>query len=88
MRCAGDRGQVSQAERTAHEETLLAKANVVGVGVGFRGVRVEATGEVTLVVMVTRKAPRSQLAPEDFIPDRIEDVPVDVQAVGELRALG
>jgi hypothetical protein len=77
-----------QAVRTEHEEALLSKANVVGVGIGFRSVRGEATGEVALVVMVTRKVPRSQLAPEDFIPDRIENVPVDVQAVGELRALG
>ncbi len=77
-----------QAVRAEHQETLLAKANVVGVGIGFRKVRGEATGEVALVVMVTQKVPRAQLTPEDFIPDRIEDVPVDVQAVGELRALG
>jgi hypothetical protein len=77
-----------QAVRAEHEEILLAKANVVGVGIGFRKLRGEATGEVALVVMVTHKVPRAQLAPEDFIPDRIEDVPVDVQAVGELRAQG
>jgi hypothetical protein len=77
-----------QAVRAEHEAALLAKANVVGVGIGFRTVRGEATGEVALVVMVTQKVPRAKLAPEDFIPDRIKDVPVDVQAVGELRALG
>lgn len=76
-----------QTVRAEHEEALLAKANVVGVGIGYHGERGEATGEVALVVMVTHKVPRGQLAPEDFIPDRIEDVPVVVQVVGELRAL-
>ena len=76
-----------EAVRSAHEEALLAKANVVGVGIGFRRRRGETTGEAALVVMVTHKVPRDQLSPQDFIPDRIEDVPVVVQAVGELRAL-
>ena len=76
-----------EAVRSAHEESLLAKANVVGVGIGFRRRRGETTGEAALVVMVTHKVPRGQLAPQDFIPDRIEGVPVDVREVGELRAL-
>jgi hypothetical protein len=38
-------------------------------------------------VMVTHKVPRAQLTAEDVIPRQIEEVPVDVQAVGELRAL-
>jgi hypothetical protein len=39
-----------------------------------------------LVVMVRQKLPRSQLAPDDIIPREIEDVPVDVQEVGEIKA--
>jgi hypothetical protein len=70
-----------------HEAELLAKANVVGVGIGLRLCGGESTGEVALVVMVTHKVPRAQLTAEDVIPRQIEEVPVDVQAVGELRAL-
>jgi hypothetical protein len=66
----------------------MRKANVVGVGVGLRSRGGERTGEVALVVMVTHKVARAQLAPEDVIPSQIEGVPVDVQEVGEIRAHG
>jgi len=75
-----------KAVKRAHENELMAKANVVGVGVGLRekgGVR---TKSVALVVMVSKKMPRSQLAAQDVIPSQIEGVPVDVQEVGEIRA--
>ena len=48
----------------------------------------EPVGEVSLVVMVTQKLPRSQLASEDIVPGEIDGVPVDVQEVGEFEALG
>lgn len=46
----------------------------------------ELTDEVVLVVMVTRKVPRAQLAPDDFVPPEIEGVPVDIQEIGHVRA--
>ena len=76
----------AQAVRRAHEHELLAKANVVGVGVGLLqkgGIR---TGAVALVVMVKQKLPQAQLAPGDVIPAEIDGVPVDVQEVGRIRA--
>ncbi len=69
-----------------YEEELLQKANVMGVGVGLRKRSGELTDEVVLVVMVTRKVPRAQLAPEDFVPSEIEGVPVDIQEIGHVRA--
>jgi hypothetical protein len=78
--------QKAQAVKRAHESELMSKANVVGVGVGLLrrgGVRTDTVG---LVVMVRQKLPRSQLAPDDVIPHEIEDVPVDVQEVGEIKA--
>jgi hypothetical protein len=78
----------AQAVKRAHEVELMGRANVVGVGVGFRqrgGVR---TDEVAVVVMVRRKVARAQLAPADVIPTEIEGVPVDVQEVGEIVAHG
>ena len=76
----------AQAVKRAHEEELMSKANVVGVGIGLleqSGVR---TGAVGLVVMVTEKLPQTQLAPGDVIPAEIEGVPVDVQEVGKVKA--
>jgi len=67
------------------EEEFLKKANVVGVGVGLRQRDGEYTGEVALIVMVSRKMPEVELAPEDRIPAEIDRVPVDVLEVGQLQ---
>jgi hypothetical protein len=42
--------------------------------------------EVAIVVLVRRKVPAAQLAPDDRIPQQIDGVPVDVQEVGEVKA--
>ncbi len=73
--------------KARYEASLMKKANVVAVGVGFRQRGGEQTYEVALVVSVTRKLPPAQLSPQDVIPDRIEDVPVDVRETGIMRAL-
>jgi len=78
--------QKAMVVKEKHEEALLNKANVMGVGVGLRMRAGELTDEVVLVVMVTRKVPRAQLAPEDFVPSEIEGVPVDIQEIGHVRA--
>ncbi|NOR88708.1 MAG: hypothetical protein GQ524_00490 [Anaerolineales bacterium] len=78
--------QKAMVVKEKHEEALLNKANVMGVGVGLRMRAGELTDEVVLVVMVTRKVHRAQLAPEDFVPSEIEDVPVDIQEIGHVRA--
>jgi hypothetical protein len=76
----------AKAVRQAHEKELLAKANVVGVGVGLRQRGGELTDVVAIVVMVRQKVPPAQLSQEDIIPGEIEGVPVDVQGVGVFRA--
>jgi hypothetical protein len=80
--------QQAIAVKARHEARLMQKANVVGVGVGFREEGGKLTDEVALVVNVIRKLPEDQLAPEDLIPTEIEGVPVDVHETGEIRALG
>lgn len=87
---AGDLSLVQRASavRAAHQAELMAKANVVGVGVGYRRVAGKQTDQVALVVMVTEKLPDWQLAEEDMIPTEIDGVPVDVQEVGRLSAQG
>jgi len=76
-----------RAVKAAYEADLMRRANVVGVGIGLRQRGGEPTGEPAIVVSVTRKMPLSQLVPGDVIPCELEGIPVDVQVVGELRAL-
>jgi hypothetical protein len=75
-----------RAVKRKHEQALLRKKNVIGVGIGLRQVGGRFTDQVVLTVMVTRKEPTSQLACRDRIPSELEGVPVDVQEVGILRA--
>ncbi|WP_420631109.1 hypothetical protein [Candidatus Leptofilum sp.] len=74
--------------KEAHQAELMGKANVVGVGIGFRHRHKTRTDEVVLVVMVEKKVPRAQLAPEDIIPGLIDGVPVDVQESGRIVPQG
>jgi hypothetical protein len=76
----------AQAVKRAHAASLMQKANVVGVGVGVRQRGGAQTNEVVLVVMVRRKQPIEDLAPQDVIPTSLDGVPVDVQEVGTLSA--
>ena len=78
--------QQAMTVKARHEAHLLQKANVIGIGVGFRERGGVLTDEVALVVNVTRKLPNDQLAPEDIIPREMEGVPVDVRETGEMRA--
>ena len=76
-----------QTVKAAHEDALMRKANVVGVGIGFRQQGGETSKEPAIVVSVTEKVPLAQLSPEDVIPNELDGVRVDVQAVGSLRPL-
>jgi hypothetical protein len=76
----------AKAVKEAHEADLMAKANVVGVGVGFIHRGGQRTDEIGLVVMVRQKRPWDQLTRTDRIPREIEGVPVDVQVTGEFWA--
>ncbi len=78
--------QRAQAVKEAHQGELMAKENVVGVGIGFCYKDGIKTDEVGLVVMVSEKMPPSQVKSEALIPKSIDGVPVDVQEVGQIRA--
>ena len=73
--------------KNLHEASLMQKANVVGVGIGLRQREGELTDEPVIVVSVTHKEPAALMNPKDVIPTDLDGVPVDVQAVGKLRAL-
>jgi len=76
-----------RAIKAKYEQELLSKPNVVGLGIGYREVEGQMTDQVGLIVMVRRKVPRAQLAPQEVIPAQIEGIPTDVREVGEVRAL-
>lgn len=69
-----------------HADTLMQKANVVGIGIGFRHKGGRRTDEMALIVMVNKKVHESQLAPDDRVPSEIDGVPVDVQETGTFTA--
>jgi hypothetical protein len=77
----------ANAVKRAHQAELMGKANVVGVGIGYRTIGGQPTVDIAVVVMVTKKVPSKELAPQDIVPDEIDGVPVDVQEVGILSAL-
>ncbi len=78
--------QMARAEAVQRKYTdeLMSKANVEGVGIGL--VNRDGRDQVGLVVMVRKKMPLEQVAPEDRIPNQLDGVPVAVQEVGEIRA--
>lgn len=76
-----------QQVKAFYKESILKKANVVGVGTGYKQVGGSKTRDLCLVVLVRQKVPRVGLAPEDLVPAKIEGIPTDVMQVGELRAL-
>ena len=69
-----------------YTEMLLKIPHVVGVGVGLQKKDGIFTGDVGLVVMVDRKMPSAELAPEDQVPSELDGVHVDVQEAGVPRA--
>lgn len=70
-----------------HEAWLLAKKNVIGVGIGFREKEGQMTEQMALVVSVSKKLTSGEVSVIDLIPAELEGVPVDVKEVGEIRAL-
>jgi hypothetical protein len=70
--------------KQTYEGQLMAMANVVGVGIGFRTCQGVRTNDPALVVMVSRKIPPEMLRPEERIPVELDGVPVDVQEVGPI----
>lgn len=67
----------------AYEDEILAKKNVVGVGIGHKN----REGELSMVVLVNKKVESSALSEEDMIPKEINGIPTDVIEVGEFEPL-
>ena len=69
------------------EAELVQKAGVTGCAIGYKQVKGKKTDELCIVCYVTKKKPEGKLRKQDIIPKRIEGIPTDVIASGEIRAL-
>lgn len=72
--------------RAKYQKELMAKANVVGVGIGQKLRRGEKRG-TAIKVLVEKKLDRCFLATEDIVPEIVEGFQTDVIQVGKIRAL-
>ena len=79
------REEVQRIKRLAARE-LLRKANVVGVGIGYKEKHGLRTQDLSLVVLVEKKLPLSALAKRDVVPSEIRGVATDVKQVGRIVA--
>jgi hypothetical protein len=75
------------AVQARHERELLRYPNVVGVATGTPTRRGKPTAGPGLLVLVSRKVPERELAPEERLPREIEGVPVDVVETGPIEPL-
>jgi hypothetical protein len=66
--------------RRRYEPMLLALPNVVGVSAETR------TGGDVILVLVSRKVPEEELAPEEVIPQELDGVRTEVVEIGEPTA--
>lgn len=77
---------VVQGVKEKHKFQLMERANVVGVGVGYKDISGKRTDELSVVVLVRQKLPVVALPASSVIPKEIDGVRTDVVQVGELRA--
>ncbi len=75
------------AVQARHERELLRYPNVVGVATGTPTRGGQPAGGPGLLVLVSRKVPEDELAPDERLPREIEGVPVDVVESGPIEPL-
>jgi len=77
----------AKVAKSLHKQDLLSRANVVGLGIGYKLRGRQETDEISIVVMVRQKLSPLFLSKEDMIPPELDGVGTDVIEVGELRPL-
>lgn len=76
------------AVKSMQEDSLLKKSNVVGVGIGYKETQGSITEEQSVVVLVEKKIPITQLKAGDTVPVQVQGYKTDVVEVGKIKALG
>ena len=62
--------------------------NVRGIGVGVKWTDGQPTGEPAVIVLVTHKVAKDQLSKGEVVPAKVDTLPTDVLAVGDIFAGG
>ena len=76
----------ARAMKRQYEAGLLAKANAVAVGVGYKIAGETQTDEPAVIVSVKQKLPADQLTAQDLVPQTVGGVKTDVIETGEIVA--
>lgn len=76
-----------QEVKEGKEEELLARKNVIGVGIGYKEKGGKETPELCVKVFVEKKVKKEMLAEDDMVPKTYEKVKTDVMEVGHIEAL-
>jgi len=69
------------------KKELMMRQNVVATGIGYKTVAGKSTSELAIICSVNNKKPLSQLHSADIVPSLINNIPTDVRATGQFRAL-
>jgi hypothetical protein len=72
--------------KEAHKAEILAKPNVVGVGIGYKIRGTDQTQELSIVTLVREKISKDGLEPEELVPRQVNGIATDVIEVGDLWA--
>jgi len=59
--------------------------NLVGVGIGEKLSAGKQTGEMCVKVFVAKKYPKGKIAPGELVPEKIDEIPTDIEGVGYVR---
>ncbi|MFC2055529.1 hypothetical protein ACFLV7_14715 [Chloroflexota bacterium] len=73
--------------KTIHKAAILAKPNVVGVGIGYKNAVDQKTSELSVIALVREKIPAAGLPTGALVPREVEGVRTDVMQVGDIRSL-
>lgn len=65
---------------------LLNRQNVIGVGLGYKNSEGQSTGDLSLIISVSKKLPREQLSTQDLVPKALQGLLTDVVETGHIRA--
>ncbi|MYD10431.1 MAG: hypothetical protein F4X02_10355 [Chloroflexi bacterium] len=77
--------QLLEAQRISQAD-LLRRRGVVGVAIGYRNYKEQATDQLAMSVLVEQKKPVEALSADDLIPPDVNGARTDVVEVGRLEA--
>ena len=61
--------------------------NLVGVGIGEKLSAGKQTGEMCVKVFVAKKYPKGKVPSGELVPEKIDEIPTDIEGVGYVRKL-